>query len=396
MTHPLFDTFMAGIEEIIPETSIDTIRESKQSLTVKWGADPSAPDLHLGHMVVLNKLRLLQEMGHQIIFLIGNFTAMIGDPTGKSQTRKPLSEEDVARNAQTYQDQVFRILDREKTIVRFNGEWLNQMTAQQIVKLAAQYNVARMLERDDFNKRYTNNQSISVHEFLYPLFQGYDSVALDCDVEFGGTDQKFNLLVGRHLQKEYRQRQQTIITTPILEGLDGVQKMSKSLNNHIGILDEPNEMFGKLMSIPDELITRYFTLLTDVPATQIKQLEDEMASGSLNPKIVKEKLGLTMVTRLHSEEAAQAAQAHFHQVFAKKEVPDEMPDLVISDLESPLGTILIDQKILPSKKEFTRLVQQGAITLDGEAISDIFFKITEAQNGSVLKIGKRRFYKIVA
>lgn len=390
----LFEKFNRGIEEIIPKSCSDTLKESKKPLKVKFGADPSAPDLHLGHMVVLNKLRLLQEMGHEIIFLIGDFTAMIGDPTGKSETRKPLTIDDVKANAETYQEQVFKILDKSKTRVVFNSEWLDKLTGSDMIKLSARYTVARMLERDDFNKRFKGERSISIHEFLYPLLQGYDSVALESDIEIGGTDQKFNLLMGRHLQREYGCKvEQSIITVPILEGLDGVQKMSKSLNNHVGIMETPQSIFGKLMSIPDELICRYFSLLTDKDEAEIKTIETNMKNGSLNPKLAKEDLAKTLVTFLHDATAAQAACDEFNRVFGQKKVPDDMPEIKLNLDEVRLDQLLTNEKIIASKKEIRRLVDQGAISINEEKISDHFYTFTP-EDGQVLKIGKRRFYKL--
>ena len=385
------EQYMDGIAELIPETSINELKTKK--LTIKWGADPSAPDLHLGHTVVLNKLRILQEMGHTVQFVIGDFTAMIGDPTGKSETRKPLSQSDVAINAKTYQEQVFKILDKDKTDVVFNSEWLGKLSSQDMVALAARYNVARMLERDDFQQRYTSGQSISIHEFLYPLLQGYDSVALKSDVEMGGTDQKFNLLVGRHLQREYGVGvEQAIATVPILEGLDGVKKMSKSLNNHIAIKDEPSEMFGKMMSIPDELIGRYFMLLTTKPTTERLEMEAAMKEGELNPRDAKIECAKTIISMYHSAEAATQAEQEFKNIFSKKENPSNMPKKVISGKPRLIDWV-VAENICSSKKEMSRLIQQGAVSLDGKKVSDINF-ICDIKAESVLKMGKRTFFKL--
>ncbi len=384
-----------GFVDVINEEDLKELLLSKRKLKVKWGADPSAPDLHLGHTVVLRKLKIFQDMGHEIIFLIGDFTAMIGDPTGKSKTRKELSEEDVKRNAETYQDQVFKVLDRSKTTVVYNSSWLSKLTAKDMVKLTAKYNVARMLERDDFNKRFTNNVSISIHEFLYPLLQGYDSVALEADIEMGGTDQKFNLLVGRHLQKEYGQKPQVVLTMPILEGLDGVQKMSKSLGNHVGLTDSPNEMFGKLMSIPDELIVRYFELLTDVPASKIEDMKKQMKDGSVNPRDFKVDLGKTIVSIYHSKEDADKAEEYFITAFRQKDIPDDIPELNISKLEEKtLMNIMKVAEIAPSSKEIKRLFEQGAVSLDGEKATDPFF-VLEKDKEVVIKAGKRKFLKVL-
>lgn len=387
------DRFKEGLVDIIPDGLEDKLKG--KPLKIKWGADPSAPDLHLGHTVVLNKLRLLQEMGHTVQFVIGDFTAMIGDPTGKSETRKQLTKEEVSRNAETYQNQVFKILDKSKTDVFFNSEWLSKLSSQEMISLSARYNVARMLERDDFNKRYHSGQSISVHEFLYPLLQGYDSVYLKSDLEMGGTDQKFNLLVGRHLQREYGVGvEQAIITVPILEGLDGVKKMSKSLNNHIAIQDSPKEMFGKTMSISDDLITRYFTLLTSRDVEDIKSMENAMKNDGINPRDVKIDLAKTLIAMYHSKEEANAAESEFLQVFSKKEVPDDMPVKQISG-NPKLVDWVVSEGVFSSKKEMVRLIQQGAVSLDGQKIQDISYVLT-IKNEQILKIGKRKFFKLIS
>ncbi|MAH80682.1 MAG: tyrosine--tRNA ligase, partial [Rickettsiales bacterium] len=327
-------------------------------------------------------------------FVIGDFTAMIGDPTGKSETRKQLTKEEVSVNAETYQTQVFKILDKSKTEVHFNSSWLSKLSSQAMISLAARYNVARMLERDDFNKRYNSGQSISVHEFLYPLLQGYDSVELKSDIEIGGTDQKFNLLVGRHLQREYNVGvEQGIITVPILEGLDGIKKMSKSLNNHIAIQDSPKEMFGKTMSIADELITRYFMLLTDKPTKDRESLEHDMKNGRLNPRDAKIELAKSLIARYHSAKQANDAETEFLQVFSKKELPDDMPIKKVAG--SPkLVDWVVAEGIFSSKKEMVRLIQQGAVTLAGEKVSDISI-ILDISSETVLKIGKRKFFKLI-
>lgn len=388
----MWETFTQGIDSIIPDTGTDALK--KGGLSIKFGADPSAPDLHLGHMVVLNKLRLLQELGHHVHFLIGDFTAMIGDPTGKSETRKPITRDQVKANAETYQEQVFKILDPSKTTVVFNSTWLDALSPSDFLTLSGKYTVARMLERDDFHKRFYGNQSISIHEFLYPLLQGYDSVALKSDVEIGGTDQTFNLLMGRHLQKEYGlSKQQTIITVPILEGLDGVQKMSKSLNNHIGIMDEPHDMFGKIMSIPDTLILRYFMLLTSITPHDLDAMKIAMEEGK-NPRDYKVTLAKTIISRLHSSESADAAEAHFTKVFSQRDVPDEMPELVVvQDEPLHLVSFIAEHNIISSKKEISRLIQQGAITIDGERVDDIKYVFSPTSE-HVLKIGKRKFFRL--
>lgn len=390
------NTIIKGLVDVINADDLKELLSSNKRLKVKWGADPSAPDLHLGHTVVLRKLKIFQDLGHEIIFLIGDFTAMIGDPTGKSKTRKELSEQQVIKNAETYQDQVFKVLDREKTTVVYNSTWLSKLTAKDIVKLTAQYNVARMLERDDFNKRFSNNVSISIHEFLYPLFQGYDSVALEADIEMGGTDQKFNLLVGRHLQKEYGQKPQIVLTMPILEGLDGVQKMSKSLGNHVGLTDSPNEMFGKLMSIPDELIIKYFELLTDVSDSLIEKMKKQMKDGSVNPRDLKVNLGKTIIEMYHSKEDALKAEEYFITAFRDKDIPDDIPEMKASEIsgELTLMNIMKLADMAPSNKEIKRLFEQGAVSLDGEKVSDPFY-VLESGKEVVIKAGKRKFLKIL-
>jgi tyrosyl-tRNA synthetase len=386
----IHDPLSRGIETCFPDDLLSKLNEKK--MTIKFGADPSAPDLHLGHMVILNKLRVLQEMGHQVIFIIGDFTAMIGDPTGKSETRKPLDEAQIIENAKTYQVQLFKILDKAKTTVVYNSDWLGKLSAKEMVQLSARYTVARMLERDDFTKRFSKNQPISIHEFLYPLLQGYDSVHLKNDVEIGGTDQTFNLLMGRHLQKEFGQKPQGVITLPILEGLDGHQKMSKSLANHIAILDVPKDMFGKLMSIPDHLITRYFSLLTQVSNDEIKAMESEMTTGE-NPKQFKLKLAKTMVTILHSEQAANDAEIEFGRVFSDQEIPSDMPE---TTLQAPtrLDDLLTAHQMAVSKKEAQRLISQGGVSVNQEKVTDPFTLI-DPKTESIIKAGKRRWLKVI-
>jgi len=378
--------------ELIPQQTIERICSGKK-LLIKFGADPSAKDLHLGHCVVLFQLRKLQELGHHVQFIIGDFTAKIGDPTGKNETRKPLSDDDIAVNAKTYQDQVFKILDPNKTTVYYNSEWLAPLTSSDLIQLTARYNVARMMERDDFEKRYKQGQSIGIHEFLYPLLQGYDSVILKNDLEIGGTDQKFNLLVGRHLQREYNVGvEQAIMTMPILEGTDGVKKMSKSLNNHIAIQDEPHDMFGKIMSIPDELLPQYLALLTTVPSNEIQARVLAMKNLELNPRDVKVDLGKTIVERFYSKEDAVQAYDHFQTLFKKKDVPDDIPEINIQT-QTTIASLVMDSQLLPSKKELFRLISQGAVSLGDTKVTDGNTVITE--NESILKIGKRRLYKII-
>jgi tyrosyl-tRNA synthetase len=383
--------FSRGLEEVIPEIFIETLKTNKK-LKIKFGADPSAPDLHLGHLVVLNKLKMLQSMGHEIIFLIGDFTALIGDPTGKSETRKSLTTEQVKLNSNTYQDQIFKILDKNKTKVVFNSDWLSKLSSSELIMLSAKYTVARMLEREDFQNRFKNQKPISIHEFLYPLLQGYDSVHLNNDIEIGGTDQKFNMLMGRHLQKEFGKKQQAIITLPILEGLDGIKKMSKSLGNHIGLLEDPNNMFGKIMSIPDKLIFKYYSLLTDISETSLEEIKTDLKSGK-NPKLIKEDLGVFIVTKLHNATAAEAAKANFNKVFSNKENPDEMPAIKLKE-PVRIDQFLFENKILQSKKEAVRMVKQGAVSLDGEKITDPFLNLLPLETEKVLKVGKRKFYRI--
>lgn len=378
--------------ELIPQQTIERICSGKK-LLIKFGADPSAKDLHLGHCVVLFQLRKLQELGHHVQFIIGDFTAKIGDPTGKNETRKPLSDDDIAVNAKTYQDQVFKILDPNKTTVYYNSEWLAPLTSSDLIQLTARYNVARMMERDDFEKRYKEGLSIGIHEFLYPLLQGYDSVILKNDLEIGGTDQKFNLLVGRHLQREYNVGvEQAIMTMPILEGTDGVKKMSKSLNNHIAIQDEPHDMFGKIMSIPDELLPQYLALLTTVPSNEIQARVLAMKNLELNPRDVKVDLGKTIVERFYSKEDAVQAYDHFQTLFKKKDVPDDIPEINIQT-QTTIASLVMDSQLLPSKKELFRLISQGAVSLSDTKVTDGNALITE--NESILKIGKRRLYKII-
>eukprot|EP01047_Picozoa_sp_COSAG01_P002320 COSAG01_NODE_61_length_29729_cov_196.711779_6_plen_388_part_00 len=376
----------------IPETLKKDIKD-KQNLHIKFGADPSMPDLHLGHMVVLKQLQKLQQQGHHIDFVIGDFTAMIGDPTGKSETRKPLTLEQVQANAKTYQEQVFKLLNPDQTTVHYNSHWLGKLSAQEVIALSAKHTVARMLERDDFSKRYKAQQAISIHEFLYPLFQGYDSVYLNNDIEIGGTDQTFNLLVGRQLQKDYGlKKQQAIMTCPILEGLDGVKKMSKSLNNHVGILDAPQDMFGKLMSIPDTLIPRYFELLTDLSPAELRQINTQLTDGKTNPKTLKVACAKNIITQLHNAEAAQSAETEFTRIFSQQQLPTDLPEITQSS--SSLSDLIITQKLLPSKKELRRMFDQGAIYLNEARCNDPQIML-EKQQDYILKIGKRRFYKLI-
>jgi tyrosyl-tRNA synthetase len=383
-----------GVHELLVEAELVERMKSGKPLRVKAGFDPTAPDLHLGHTVLINKLRQFQELGHEVLFLIGDFTGMIGDPTGKNVTRKPLTRDDVLQNAATYEHQIFKILDPEKTTVMFNSQWMGAMGAADLVQIAAKYTVARMLERDDFSKRYAANQPIAVHEFLYPLIQGYDSVAMKADVELGGTDQKFNLLVGRELQKHYGQRPQTILTMPILEGLDGVQKMSKSLNNYIGINEPPEEMFGKLMSISDDLMWRYFELLSFRPLADIERLRKSVADGA-NPRDIKFQLGQEIVARFHDAQAAEAAQTAFIARFQKGAMPDDMPEVTLQGESGELGiaSVLKGAGLVGSTSEAFRMIKQGAVRLDGERIEDKALALKSADT-HVVQVGKRRFARV--
>ena len=383
-----------GAHEILVLDELKAKLKKGRPLRIKAGFDPTAPDLHLGHAVLLNKLRHFQDLGHEILYLIGDFTGMIGDPTGKSATRPALTAEQVAENAKSFQDQVFKILDRNKTQVLFNSEWMGKMSSSDLIQLAAKYNVARMLERDDFNKRYTSGQSIAIHEFLYPLVQGYDSVAMKADVELGGTDQKFNLLVGRELQRHYGQEPQVVLTMPILEGTDGVQKMSKSLGNYIGINESPSEMFGKIMSISDDLMWRYYELLSHRPMTEIEALKQQAADGR-NPRDIKFELGEEIITRFHSQRDAVAAREEFIQRFKQGKMPDDMPEIEIPapDGRLMIGHILKAANLVPSTAEALRMIKQGAVRIDGEKISDQKLSIP-AGSTQVYQVGKRKFARV--
>lgn len=384
-----------GTEEILLETDLRKKLAQGRPLRIKAGFDPTAPDLHLGHTVLINKLRQFQELGHEILFLIGDFTGMIGDPTGKSATRRPLSREEIQQNAATYQDQVFKILDPDQTRVVFNSSWLDGLGAAGLIQLAAQQTVARMLERDDFSKRYKSGQPIAIHEFLYPLIQGYDSVAMRADVELGGTDQKFNLLVGRQLQEGYGQEPQVVITLPILEGLDGVQKMSKSLGNYIGITDAPGEMFGKLMSISDDLMWRYFELLSRRDMSEIQAWRAAVQEG-MNPRDVKFELGLELVTRFHDAAQAKAALDEFVARFQRGVLPDDMPEVTLACGEQgtlPIANLLRDAGLVKSTSEALRMIGQGAVRLDGERVEDPHLTLS-APAEVVVQVGKRRFARV--
>lgn len=384
-----------GAAEILP---LDELRKKLERavatntpLRVKLGLDPSAPDIHLGHTVVLRKLKQFQDLGHQIVLIIGDFTGRIGDPSGKSAARKPLTEEQVLANAKTYEDQIFKILDRDKTEVHFNSEWLGKMNFADVLTLAAKYTVARMLERDDFHKRYTEERPISLHEFMYPLMQGYDSIAIKADIEFGGTDQKFNLIVGRHLQSETGMEPQVVITMPLLEGLDGVQKMSKSLGNYIGIDEEPTEMYGKAMSIPDELMARYFMLVTDMPREEQEQLAQGLKDGSVHPRDAKMLLAKTIVELYHGAAAAEAAEQEFVRVFQERDLPSEIEELSIDEAEVWLPQLLNAAGMVSSNSEGKRMIQQGSVRVNGEKVTE---ENCTLQNEDVLQVGKRKYRRI--
>lgn len=389
-----FDEIKRGAEEILLEDELLAKLKKGKPLKIKAGFDPTAPDLHLGHTVLINKLRQFQQLGHEVIFLIGDFTGMIGDPTGKNVTRKPLTKEDVLSNAETYKEQVFKILDPAKTTVAFNSTWMDKLGAAGMLKLASRQTVARMMERDDFKKRYAGGQAIAIHEFMYPLVQGWDSVALEADVELGGTDQKFNLLMGRELQKSEGQRPQTVLMMPLLEGLDGVQKMSKSLNNYIGITDSPTEMFGKIMSISDVLMWRYFELLSFKPLSEIEAYKTDIENGA-NPRDVKINLAKELITRFHDETAAEAAHHEFINRFQKGAMPDEIPEVDVTATEGSIAiaNLFKDAGLAASTSEAMRMIKQGAAKIDGEKVVDNKLAV-EAGTTAVFQIGKRKFAKV--
>ena len=380
-----------GAEEILVEKELVEKLESGKPLRVKAGFDPTAPDLHLGHTVLINKLKQFQDLGHEVLFLIGDFTAMIGDPTGKSATRPPLSPEQIAKNAETYKEQVFKILDPEKTQVVFNSEWMGEMSAADMIRLAATQTVARMLERNDFSERYQSGTPIAIHEFLYPLVQGYDSVALEADIELGGTDQKFNLLMGRTLQQHYGKEPQCTLTMPILEGLDGVQKMSKSLGNYIGIQDAPNEMFGKVMSISDELMWRYYELLSFESLESIAAMKQAVAEGE-NPRNIKIRLAMELIERFHDKAAAEAALKDFETRFSKNAIPDEMPEVTL-EAPMPLANVLKEAGLVGSTSEGHRMVKQNAVKMNGKPMTDSR-AIMGPFEKEVLQVGKRKFARV--
>ncbi len=383
-----------GSDEVLPEDGLEAKLKLGRPLIVKAGFDPTAPDLHVGHTVLINKMRQFQQLGHEVVFLIGDFTGMIGDPSGKNATRPPLSPEEIKANAATYEAQIYKILDKDKTRIEFNSSWMGKMDAAGLVKLAARHTVARMLERDDFSKRYKGGQSISIHEFLYPLVQGYDSVELKADVELGGTDQKFNLLVGRQLQQEFGQEPQIVMTTPLLEGLDGVQKMSKSLDNYIGITEPPAEMFGKIMSISDELMWRYFEVLSFRSLDDINTMKKSVADG-MNPRDAKFELGLEIVARFHSEADAESARQEFIARFQKGAMPDEIPVKALDSQDGQLGLahLLKGAGLVSSTSEAFRMIKQGAVRIDGERVEDRALHI-EAGTTHIYQVGKRKFARV--
>ena len=384
-----------GCDELLIESELRQKLAAGKPLRVKAGFDPTAPDLHIGHTVLINKLRQFQELGHHVLFLIGDFTGLIGDPTGKNATRPPLTREAVAANAQTYTEQVFKILDRSRTEVVFNSTWMDKMSSADMIKLAASHTVARMLERDDFSKRYRGNQPIAIHEFLYPLVQGYDSVALKADIELGGTDQKFNLLMGRELQKHYGQPAQCILTMPLLEGLDGVNKMSKSLGNYVGIQEAPNEIFGKLMSVSDELMWRYIELLSFESLETMRQWKADVAGGR-NPRDIKVAFAQEIVARFHGAAAAQQALADFEARFSRDEIPADLPEVQLKAEADGLAiaAVLKQAGLTPSTSDALRMLAQGGVKMDGEKIGDKSLKLAPGAN-VVLQVGKRKFARVV-
>ncbi|MEJ5304342.1 MAG: tyrosine--tRNA ligase [Ignavibacteria bacterium] len=393
------DLIQRGTEEIIPieelEIKIKRSIETGIPLNIKLGADPSRPDLHLGHTVVLKKLRHFQDLGHQAILIIGDFTGMIGDPTGRSKTRPPLTLEETREFGKTYFEQASKVIDGKKAKIVYNSEWLAKMTFEDVIKLASKYTVARMLERDDFEKRYKNGEPISIHEFLYPLAQAMDSVAIKADVELGGTDQKFNLLVGRDIQREYGQEPQVILTMPILPGTDGIEKMSKSLDNYIGISEPPEEIYGKTMSIPDSLIYTYFELVTDVSKEELMKIKQQLSDPSINPRDLKRKLARTIVEQYYSKEAAHQAEENFDKIFVRKEIPEEVNEVFIDKASaSNIISLLRAVGAAPSNSEARRLVEQGGVSINGEKISNVNAQL-QIQNESILKVGKRKFYKLI-
>jgi tyrosyl-tRNA synthetase len=384
------ETIRRGCHELIVQEELEKKLASGRKLRIKLGLDPTAPDLHLGHTVVINKLRHFQDLGHQVQFLIGDFTGMIGDPTGKNQTRPPLTREEILRNAQTYRDQVFKILDPDRTEILFNSKWSDPLGAEGIIRLAAKYTVSQLLERDDFSRRFQAEKPIALHELLYPLMQGYDSVAMKADVELGGTDQKFNLLVGRELQRAYGQEPQCILTMPLLEGLDGKEKMSKSLGNYVGIAEAPQEMFGKLMSVSDDLMWRYIELLSFQPLATVRKWREEIAGGA-NPRDVKVRFAKEIVARFHGAQAAERAEADFAARFRDGAVPDEMPEKTLSD--GHILKVLKEAGLVPSTTEASRMIEQGGVKIDGEKVVDRALQLKRG-GAYVVQVGKRKFARV--
>lgn len=385
-----------GVAEFINDEEMLKKLKKGKPLNIKFGADPTRPDIHIGHTVVINKLKLFQDLGHKIYFLIGDFTATIGDPSGKSSTRPLLSREEIEENGRTYAKQIFKILDPEKTEIVYNSTWINIMTPADFIRMSAKYTVAQMLEREDFTKRYRSGTPIAIHEFLYPLTQGYDSVALHSDVELGGTDQKFNLLVGRQMQTAYGQEAQCVLTMPILEGIDGVNKMSKSLDNYISVVDTPKDMFGKTMRVSDDLMFRWYELLTDIGSQGLAQLKTDIAEKRKHPRDVKVNLAKFLIKRFHSEAAAQAAEEEFNRVFVEKGLPDEVPDFPVNAQEISLPALMVAAGICASNGEGSRLIAGGGVQIDGEKISDPKLKLNLKSGESfILKAGKKKFVKIV-
>ncbi|MFN8847494.1 MAG: tyrosine--tRNA ligase [Bdellovibrionales bacterium] len=385
-----------GCVDLISKGDLLNKLKRGKPLKIKFGADPTRPDIHLGHTVVINKMRTFQELGHHVQFLIGDFTALIGDPSGRNQTRPLLTREEIEENAKTYATQIFKILDPDKTEIVYNSKWLYPFTSQDWISLASKYTVARMLEREDFTKRYKSGTPISIHEFLYPLTQGYDSVALKSDVELGGTDQLFNLLVGRDLQSQYQQESQVVLTMPLLEGLDGVHKMSKSMDNYISVVETPKDMFGKTMRISDELMYRYYQLLTDIKPHELEQLKRDIESGKKHPRDVKVNLAKFLVTRFHSQAAAQASEEEFNRIFAQKGLPDQIQEIEFSaESQVNLTTILVKAQVCQSNSEAARLIEGGGVQLNSEKIQDKKFKMDLQPDGNYLiKAGKKHFFKI--
>lgn len=392
------DVIRRGTVDLLPENElVDKIEKSRKTnkpLIIKQGFDPTAPDIHLGHTVGIRKLRQFQELGHQVVVIIGDYTAMVGDPSEKNSTRPRLTHEEVMQNAQTYKEQFFKILEEKKTQIRFNGEWFSKMSFNEIMELAGKFTVARMLERDDFARRYEGQLPISIHEFFYPLMQGYDSVMIDADVELGATEQKFNLVIARQIQKEYGKEQQIVLTLPVLEGIDGVQRMSKSLGNYIGIDEPPSETYGKVMSIPDTLIYTYFELVTDINLSELHKIKTHLENPDVNPRDIKKNLATTIVRMYHGKSMADQAQLAFEQVFVKKQIPDEIKSYTLKDNLIRIDDLLIFTSTAGSKSEAKRLIQQGGVSLNGQKISDPFKEIHVTEE-VILKVGKRKFAKIL-